>query len=173
MNSRLKIAFAFISYLFSLSLAQAQESAPSTHTVETLTLDSAIKIAQYALKQSHENGATNVAIVVVDFAARPLVMLRDDNATEHPLIAAERKAWTAANYRDSTKNVLSRIKKDDGDDGELVYTEKSLFLMGGVPIMNGKKIVGAIGVAGNPSGYQDDAVASKAAAYFKELANEK
>ncbi len=136
---------------------------------ETLTLEAALVIAQGALKASHDNGATNVAIVVVDSSARPLVTLRDDDATEHPYLAAMRKAWTAANFRSSTRDVLARIKKDQGDDGQLVYTEESLFLMGGVPIKMGENTVGALGVAGNPSGLQDDAVATKAAAIFDQL----
>jgi uncharacterized protein GlcG (DUF336 family) len=136
---------------------------------KTITLQAALKIAQVALEKSHANGANNVAIVVTDSAARVLVLLRDDNATEHPALAATRKAWTAANYRSSTKDVLARIKEDNGDDGQLVYTAKSLFLMGGVPLRDGEDVVGAVGVAGNPSGFQDDAVAAAAADAFKKL----
>jgi uncharacterized protein GlcG (DUF336 family) len=145
----------------------------SLRSQQTITLEAALEIAQIALKASRANGATNVAIAVVDSAARPLVVLRDDNAPEHPLTAAERKAWTAANYQSSTKDVLERIKKDDGDDGELVYTRKSLFLMGGVPLRVDNSVVGAIGVAGNPSGFQDDEVATKAANAFKQMLSEK
>jgi uncharacterized protein GlcG (DUF336 family) len=76
------------------------------------------------------------------------------------------------NYQSSTKDVLERIKKADGDDGELVYTRKSLFLMGGVPLRANGSVVGAIGVAGNPSGFQDDEVATKAANAFKQMLSE-
>jgi len=136
---------------------------------KTLTLEAALSIAQKALKASHDNAAHNIGIAVVDSAARPLVVLRDDRATQHPVTAAERKAWTAANYRNSTKDLLARIKKDKGDDGQLVYTDESLFLMGGVPIKDGNDVVGAIGVAGNPSGFQDHDVAKKAADTFTQL----
>lgn len=162
-----KIFVIMVAIIFSVS-ALHSALAESLRSEKTVTLEAALEIAQVALKASRANGATNVAIAVVDSAARPLVILRDDNATEHPVTAAERKAWTAANYRSSTKDVLERIKKGAGDDGELVYTTKSLFLMGGVPLKDGESVVGAVGVAGNPSGFQDDEVATKAAEAFSQ-----
>lgn len=137
--------------------------------VKTLTLEAALQIAQEALKQSHANGATNVGICVVDYAGRVLVLLRDDNATEHTVLGSEQKAWTAANYKDSTRHLLARIKQGEGDDDQLVHNEKSLFLWGGVPIKDGNDVVGAIGVCGNPSGDQDDAVAASATATLAKL----
>lgn len=130
--------------------------------VKTLSMQGALQIAQEAVKQSHANGATNVGVCVVDHAGRVLVLLRDDDATEHTVLGAEQKAWTAANYKDSTKNLFERIQKGAGDDSQLVFNQKSLFLWGGVPIRDGNDMVGAIGVCGNPSGVQDDAVASGA-----------
>ncbi len=137
--------------------------------VKTLTMQAALQIAQEAVKQSHANGATNVGVCVVDYAGRVLVLLRDDNATEHTVLGSEQKAWTAANYKDSTRNLLERIKKADGDDDQLVYNEKSLFLWGGVPIRDGNTMVGAIGICGNPSGFQDDEVASAASKTLAKL----
>ena len=158
--------FCFMLFAGQFGVAMAQQPVRAT---QTITLEAALAVAQVALKASRANGAKNVAIAVVDSAARPLVVLRDDNAPEHPVTAAERKAWTAANYQSSTKDVLARVKKADGDDGELVYTRKSLFLMGGVPLKANGSIVGAIGVAGNPSGYLDDDVATKAAKAFGQM----
>ena len=129
-------------------------------------------LAQEAVKQSHANGATNVGVCIVDYAGRVLVLLRDDNATEHTVLGAEQKAWTAANYHDSTRRLLDRIKKADGDDDQLVYNAKSLFLWGGVPIMDGKDMVGAIGICGNPTGYMDDAVATAASVTLANLLKE-
>ena len=140
----------------------ADDAASPIIQVKTLTMQAALQIAQEAMKESHANGATNVGICVVDYAGRVLVLLRDDNATEHTVLGSQQKAWTAANYHDSTRNLLARLKKGEGDDDQLVYNEKSLFLMGGVPIKDGPDMVGAIGVCGNPSGLMDDAVAASA-----------
>lgn len=148
--------------------ATAAEPAPLLQ-IKTLTLDSALKIAQEAVKQSHANGATNVGVCVVDYAGRVLVLLRDDNATEHTVLGAEQKAWTAANYHDSTRRLLDRIKKADGDDDQLVYNSKSLFLWGGVPIKDGNDMVGAIGICGNPTGFMDDDVATAASVTLANL----
>lgn len=165
--------FVIIVTLFSVFTAPTvlAEQEQMVRFQKTITLEAALEIAQIALKESRANGATNVGIAVVDSAARPLVVLRDDQAPEHPVTAAERKAWTAANYNSSTKDVLARIKKGAGDDSELVYTEESLFLMGGVPLKVGDELVGAIGVAGNPSGFLDDEVATKAAKAFNQMLN--
>jgi uncharacterized protein GlcG (DUF336 family) len=162
------LLLALASFCFALP-ASADEAHPPLIQVKTLTLESALIIAQAAVKQSHANGATNVGVCVVDYAGRVLVLLRDDNATEHTVLGSERKAWTAANYKDSTRNLLARIKKADGDDDQLVYNEKSLFLWGGVPIKDGNDMVGAIGICGNPSGYQDDAVAAAASTTLANL----
>ncbi len=162
------LIFACAIWIFASMVGNAIAQSP-VKSGKTITLQAALQIAQVALEKIHANGANNVAIAVTDNAARVLVLLRDDNATEHPALAASRKAWTAANYRSSTKDVLARIKENKGDDGQLVHTTKSLFLMGGVPLRDGEDVVGAVGVAGNPSGFQDDAVATAAADAFKKL----
>ena len=99
-----------IGLLSTLHCATGDEPSPLLQ-VKTLKLDSALKIAQEAVKQSHANGATNVGVCIVDYAGRVLVLLRDDNATEHTVLGSEQKAWTAANYHDSTRRLLDRIKK--------------------------------------------------------------
>lgn len=153
---------AILLTVVSTTLAASAADPSPVIEVKTLTMQGALQIAQEAVKQSHANGATNVGVCIVDYAGRVLVLLRDDNATEHTVLGSEQKAWTAANYKDSTRNLHGRIKKAEGDDDQLVYNEKSLFLWGGVPIKDGSVMVGAIGVCGNPSGFQDDEVAAAA-----------
>lgn len=166
----MRFAVPFVCALLVLDGAVSAALAESPiRSEKTITLAAALQIAQRALDKSHADGATHVAIVVVDNAARTLVSLRDDHATEHPLLAAGRKAWTAANYRSSTNDILARIEAAKGDDGQLVHTTESLFLMGGVPIKDGEEVVDAIGVAGNPSGFEDLAGAMTAAAAFQHL----
>jgi len=43
--------------------------------------------------------------------------------------------------------------------------------MGGVPLKAGDQVVGAIGVAGNPSGFLGDEVTTKAAKAFDQMLN--
>jgi len=158
----MKLSVILLALFAFCALAPAAPVPSPIIPVKTLTMQAALQIAQEAVKQSHANGATNVGVCVVDYAGRVLVLLRDDNATEHTVLGAEQKAWTAANYKDSTKNLFERIQKGAGDDSQLIFNQKSLFLWGGVPIKDGNDMVGAIGVCGNPSGVQDDAVASNA-----------
>ena len=165
----MKIPFARLTLLAFAAAAPAEPAPSPLLQVKTLSLQGALEIAQEAVRQCHANGATKVGVCVVDHAGRVLVLLRDDDATEHTVLGAEQKAWTAANYKDSTKNLFERIQKGAGDDSQLVFNEKSLFLWGGVPIRDGADMVGAIGVCGNPSGVQDDAVAAGASQTLARL----
>lgn len=143
---------------------------PARATVEkrSITLEAALAIAQVALKAGKEKGA-DVAVVVVDQAGIPLVLLRADSGTEQFVTGATRKAWTAINFRASTRELFEAIKKGEEDDSQLPHAQKALFLMGGVPLKEGDTVVGGVGVAGCVSGLDDDAVAQKAAQAFAEM----
>jgi uncharacterized protein GlcG (DUF336 family) len=52
---------------------------------------------------------------------------------------------------------------------QLPYVPEALFLMGGVPLMQGPRVVGEVGVAGVVSGLEDDAIVLQAARAFEHL----
>jgi uncharacterized protein GlcG (DUF336 family) len=79
------------------------------------------------------------------------------------------KAWTAVNFKASTRELFETIKENKEDNTQLPYARKSLFLMGGVPLKDGDRVVGGVGVAGFASGMADDEVAQQAANAFTEL----
>ena len=147
-----------------------QSPAPSAPTIQkrSITSEAALAIAQIALKAGREKG-NEVAVAVVDQAGILLVLLRSDYGTEQFVEGATDKAWTAINFKASTREVFETIKNNKEDNSQLPFARKSLFLMGGVPLKDGDAIVGAVGVAGFESGMADDEVAQKAAHAFTEL----
>ena len=80
------------------SAALAQDA---TFTVRLLTLDTALKAAQAALKKCRDSGF-QVAVSVVDRMGQPQVMLRDRFAGPHTPDTATGKAWTATSFRTNT-----------------------------------------------------------------------
>jgi uncharacterized protein GlcG (DUF336 family) len=140
---------------------------PRIISKESVSAETALAIAQEGLKAGQERGV-EVAIVVVDQAGLPLVLLRSDNATEQFVEGATQKAWTALNLKASTKDLFDAVKSSKEDDSMLVFIPKALLLMGGVPLKDGERIVGAVGAAGSPSGLGDDAIARQAAEVFSK-----
>jgi uncharacterized protein GlcG (DUF336 family) len=135
---------------------------------ESITADAALLIAEVALKAARDKG-TQVAVAVVDQAGIPLVMVRTDHSTEHSVGAATDKAWTAVNYKHSTREVFEKVQEGKGDDSQLIHTPRSLFLFGGVPLKDGNEVVGGVGVSGFPSGLDDDATARLSAQAFEAM----
>ncbi|MGO9607289.1 MAG: GlcG/HbpS family heme-binding protein [Candidatus Binataceae bacterium] len=87
-----------------------------------------------------------------------------------PVVAsATDKAWTALNFKKSTRAMLETIQANQGDNGQFPHSKGALFLMGGVPLKDGDMVVGAVGVAGFPSGLDDDHVAQQAALKFQTI----
>lgn len=135
---------------------------------KSVSFEAAQEIARAALDEAARRECAG-AVVIVDDKAIPLVVLRQDLASEQFITGATRKAWTAVNLRGSTRDLLKDIQAGKEDDGQLPHIEHALFLMGGVPLTAGNMIVGAIGVAACPDGLGDDAIARAGAAAFDEL----
>ena len=156
------------------SATSAEDKRPGAVTIEkrSVSYEAALRVAQEAMATAKKSN-TDVAVVVVDSAGIPLVLLRADNATEQFVTGATRKAWTSVNFRNSTRAILEDIKKNKEDDSQLVYARNALFLMGGVPLKGGDVIIGGVGVAGSVNGLEDDRFARRAADSFTEMLKKK
>lgn len=141
----------------------------ATTEKQSVTFEAALEIARLAIAEGKKKGVDHLAVTVVDQAGIPLVVLRTDTGSEQFITGATRKAWTAVNFKASTRDVLKTIKSDDGDDGQLPHARKALFLMGGVPLKVGNVVVGGVGVAGSVEGPDDDALAKHAAQAFETM----
>jgi uncharacterized protein GlcG (DUF336 family) len=142
--------------------------ARATFEKRAVSFDSALEIARAALDAGRVKNK-GIAVAVVDDAGIPLVVLRTDTGTEQFVTGAIAKAWTAVNFKSSTREVFESIQSGREDNSQLPFADKSLFLMGGAPLRDGDAVIGAIGAAGAPSGIDDDAIAQAGVQAFAAI----
>jgi uncharacterized protein GlcG (DUF336 family) len=120
---------------------------------KTLTLDGAKQVAQAAEQFAIAN-KRSVVIVVMDGGGNLLYLERMDDAPLGSLQIAQEKAHTAVIFKSPSKDFQDGLGK-----GNLSYLKlNALPFEGGIPIMVGGKVIGAIGVSGGTAA-QDGEVA--------------
>jgi uncharacterized protein GlcG (DUF336 family) len=155
-----------MSHIFKAAAAAAvliamtsQASAQGTGGLNSEQAWAALKAVQAYAKKDGSNPAT----VVVDTDGNIVLELKGDYAAPHNLGLAERKAFTAnmfkmksIEWRDATKPGTPREEERK--------TPKAIPLGGGVPIMVGGQVVGAVGVSGTRGGQEGDTAGAQAGA---------
>ena len=125
-------------------------------TEKNISIRMAMQIAETALTEC----TPRVSVAVLDRAGRMRVFLQGDNASQHNLELARRKAYTALTFRRPSAEWAKRTAEGD------VTGQRSLAdvipLGGGVPIMIGEDAVGAIGLSGAPGGQPKEEACAKA-----------
>jgi len=124
--------------------------------VKLMTLDLARDIANHTLETCRKQGY-QVAVVVVDRAAVPQVVLRDVYVARFATEIAERKAnavilsgISSGDFRKNRADIHAELNEIPG----------ILLLPGGLPIRAGGSLIGAVGVSGAPGGEKDEACAA-------------
>jgi glc operon protein GlcG len=141
----------------------AQQAPPSTPYGAPIDIAAAKKAMTAAEAEAAKNN-WGVAIAIVDSGANLVMLHRLDNAQLSSVRIAEQKARTAAEFRRSTKVFEDAVA--GGGAGLRVLTFGASVAEGGVPIVSGGKVVGAIGVSGVQS-HQDAQVAQAGADAIK------
>jgi glc operon protein GlcG len=136
-----------------------QVAPPSTPYGAPITLTAAKQAIAAAEAEAIKNGWA-VAIAIVDSGANLVMLQRLDNAQLSSVRIAEAKAKTAAEFRRPTKVFEDAVT--GGGIGLRVLSFGASVAEGGVPIVSGGKIVGAIGVSGVQS-HQDAQIAQAGA----------
>jgi uncharacterized protein GlcG (DUF336 family) len=136
-----------------------QVAPPSTPYGPPITVEAARKAMAAAEAEAAKNG-WGVAIAIVDSGANLVMLHRLDNAQLSSVRIAEAKARTAAEFRRPTKVFEDAVA--GGGIGLRVLTFDASVAEGGVPIVSGGKVIGAIGVSGVQS-HQDAQVAQAGA----------
>ncbi|GAA3183566.1 MULTISPECIES: GlcG/HbpS family heme-binding protein [Streptomyces] len=131
----------------------------STH----LTVDAATKAAQAALDAA-KKANQKVSVAVVDRNGNTLVTLRGDGAGPQSYESAVKKAYTAVSWNAPTSELVKRLENAP----TLKDIPGTLFLAGGAPVAAKGAPVAGIGVAGAPSGDQDETFAQAGAAALAE-----
>jgi uncharacterized protein GlcG (DUF336 family) len=146
--------------------AQAQAEDSATYSTRNLTVETALKAAQAALKKCRDSG-WQVAVAVVDRSGLTQVMLRDRYAGAHTTRTAGGKAWTAISFRSNTSALVDLTQPGKAQSG-LRNLPHVVVLGGGVLIEGGGQLLGAIGVSGAPGGEADEACAKAGIAAIQE-----
>ncbi|MGH7799763.1 MAG: heme-binding protein [Thermodesulfobacteriota bacterium] len=123
---------------------------------KSLTLEGAMTVIAAAVDYAKKNNAPGSAIAVVDDGGNLIAVERLDGTFAAGANISIGKARTAALFKKPTKVFEDIIAKGRTS---MVALQDFTPLQGGVPIMLGGEIVGAIGVSGAASAQQDEEVA--------------
>ncbi|WIV60591.1 GlcG/HbpS family heme-binding protein [Amycolatopsis nalaikhensis] len=136
--------------------AVSASAAPTPGVIQTshLTIASAQKAAQAALDAATKAGQ-HVSVAVVDRDGNTVLTLRGDGAGPQSYSSAQQKAFTAVSWNAKTSELVGRLQQAP----TLKDIDGTLFLAGAVPVTAGTAPIAAVGVAGAPSGAQDEAFA--------------
>lgn len=145
-------------------MGQAEESA--TFSTRSLTVETALKAAQVALKKCRDSG-WQVAVAVVDRAGTVQALLRDRYAGPHTPGTASGKAWTAVSFRSNTGALVDLTQPGKAQSG-VRNLPQVVMLGGGLLIEGGGQMLGAIGVSGAPGGEADEICARAGIAAIQE-----
>jgi len=117
-------------------------------TQKNLSLALAQTIANAAIAQCRSMGY-KTSVTVVDREGLPMVMLSDDGAALNTREGSDRKAYTAAAFRQPSAAFVKRMHDNPESAGSIQYT-RVLALAGGLPIKAGDEVIGAVGISGTP-----------------------
>lgn len=129
---------------------------------KAIALDGARRMMAAAEAEARRNG-WNVSIAVVDAWGELLLFQRLDDAPPSSVAVAQAKARTAARFRRPTKALEDAVA---GGRAALLSFDGVAMIEGGVPVVVGGKVIGAIGVSGVTSA-QDGVVAQAGVAALR------
>ncbi len=127
-----------------------------------ITLADARRVIAAAEKKAHEIGQP-MNVAVVDAGGNLVAHVRMDNAWIGSVDISINKAWTARAFDISTKDLSAHCQPGAQFYGIHVSNHgRVMIFAGGIPLKQGGKVVGGLGVSGG-SGEQDQAVAEAGA----------
>jgi glc operon protein GlcG len=152
--------FALVALAATGAMAQAQ-----TAPTRGLRLEGARRLVAAAEAKAKADGAAG-AIVVVDSGGNVIEVTRLDGSFPAATEVATGKARTAALFRRPTKGLEEIVNQGRTAMATLPGVTTFTPLQGGIPIVSGGEVVGAIGVSGAKSAAHDEEIAEAAVAAF-------
>lgn len=156
MLGRLLLLFAILSFAVP---AAAQTPAPAPVYGQPVSLDHARRIVDSAEAAARSRGFA-MAFAVVDPSGGLVLFQRMDGTQTGSIEVAQQKARTSALFRRPTRAFFDSVA---GGRVQVLSIPNVIAIEGGVPIVVGGRIVGALGVSGGTS-EQDGEVAAAALA---------
>lgn len=148
----------FIGIVFLLLVSTV--SAQYVENTSSLNQAGAIKLADQAIIEAQKIDK-NVSVAVLNNSGVTLLLLKADNVGVHNTEASRRKAYTAVSTKTPSFDLMKKAAAD-ATAQNLNTLPELLLLGGGVPIWDGQKLVGSIGVSGAGGGENDHNVAKNA-----------
>jgi uncharacterized protein GlcG (DUF336 family) len=145
------IVSALVSFVAFAGSAHAQ-----LVTHKDLSVNTAVTIAQTAVQTCKTQGY-NVSAHVLGRSGEVLVAMRGDDTGPHTLENSMKKAWTARAQRAPSVNFANAVKMNPTVGA--IHLTNMVPAQGGLPIMVGEDVIGAVGVSGAPGGDKDEACA--------------
>jgi uncharacterized protein GlcG (DUF336 family) len=139
-------------------MAMAGPLAGQSPAAPALTLDAATRVATAAQAEAVKNNWA-VVIAVVDAAGHLVHLRRMDGVQLGSVLVAQEKAKTAALFRRPTKAFAEQVA---GGATGILGLPGVVPIEGGVPLLAGGTVIGAVGVSGVTSA-QDGVVANAGA----------
>lgn len=127
---------------------------PMTVSVNRLTMDTAVTIAQGAIAACREKGI-QIGVTVVDRDGLVQASLRDTIAPPITVQISRMKAYTAVNFGVATGALKAAAETPLG------HLDGLMMIPGGLPIKAGGGLLGGVGVSGAASS-EDDAACAQA-----------
>src|SRR6516225_11703456 len=152
--------------LTSLIAAQAAAAA-DVSSQPTLTLEGAKRAVAAALSYARAHDAPGAAVAVVDAGGHTICLERLDGTFPASADVSIGKARTAANFGRPTRGIEDSINKNRPALAAVAAVTPFTPLRGGIPILVGQQVVGAIGVSGGASAQQDEEIAIAGAGAFQ------
>ena len=146
-----------------LPRAAAAQGQPTMYG-PSIMAEQAKTIAAAAVAEAKKNQWT-MAIAIVDTAGDLVYFERMDHTQVGSVDIAQAKARSAARFKRPTKAFQDALAAG-GEGWRILSLEGAVAVEGGIPLMSGGKIVGAIGASGGTS-QQDGVVAQAGAAALK------
>jgi glc operon protein GlcG len=170
MKLRILTAIALATGLLAGAAQAQQAAAPDLNAVPDkmpfnlpfgtpITMESAQAVIQAAITEANKRGWPE-AFAVVDPGGNLVAFARMDGAQLASIAIAEHKARTAARYRRPTRAFEDAVQKFGFN--YILTLDDVIASRGGIPLVEGGKIVGAVGCSGG-TGSQDEALCMVAA----------
>lgn len=148
-------AIMLIGVMSRAALAQAPAAAP-----QTLTYEMAGQAMEAAEAEARKNN-WNVTIVVTDAAGIPVMLRRMNGASARSYDIAMRKASTVIASKLTTAEYGAQLKAKS-----VTEVPNGITFAGGVPIMRGAELIGAVGTSGVTAA-QDEVISKAGASAIK------
>src|SRR5499427_3076678 len=151
----MKTRFLVLTSLIAAQVAAAADVSPQP----TLTLEGARRVVAAAIAYARSHDAPGAAVAVVDAGGHTICLERLDGTFPASADVSIGKARTAANFGRATRGMEDSINMNRPALAAVAAVTPFTPLQGGIPIMAGKEVVGAIGVSGAASAQQDEEIA--------------